>query len=230
MKAFGNHFKVEDDASVHMLTYDSGVASVFQVPTEDATDVSVNYIGVVKDILKLDYGPMSRPIVLMRCQWAKHSDNRGNPTYIRDDAGFLIVNVWHNLPRMSDPFIFAAQAIQVFYTDDPQKPGWKAVLRKEARAKREVVENANAFITTSVETRGLTAPAQIPPLPRDVIKDDFGGKLPFGRPFRPDVRARPRLPRGRGFTRGRVFTVRRCGKNRVRAGTMCNRSILHMNK
>jgi hypothetical protein len=68
---------------------------------------------------------------------------------------------------------------------------------------------------------------------RDVIKDDFGGKLPSGRPFRPDVRgcrpdvrgcrpdvrARPRLPRGRGFTRGRVFTVCRRGKNRFRADT-----------
>jgi hypothetical protein len=50
---------------------------------------------------------------------------------------------------------------------------------------------------------------------RDVIKDDFGGKLPSGRCS--DVRARPRLPRGRGFTRGRVFTVRQRGKNRVRA-------------
>jgi hypothetical protein len=109
MKAFGNHFRVEDDASVHMLTYDSRVASVFQVSTEDATDVSVNYVGVVKDILKLDYGPILRPIVLMRCQWAKRSDNRGNPTYIRDNTGFLIVNVWHSLPRMSEPFIFAAQ-------------------------------------------------------------------------------------------------------------------------
>jgi hypothetical protein len=59
---------------------------------------------------------------------------------------------------------------------------------------------------------------------RDVIKDDFEGKLQSGRPFRPDVRvrppdvrARPRLSRGRGFTRGRVFTVRRRGKNRIRA-------------
>jgi hypothetical protein len=53
---------------------------------------------------------------------------------------------------------------------------------------------------------------------RDVIKDDFGGKLPSGRPFRSDVRGyrsnvrpRPRLPRGW------VFTVRRRGKKRVRA-------------
>jgi hypothetical protein len=43
---------------------------------------------------------------------------------------------------------------------------------------------------------------------RDVIKDEIGGKLPSRRPFRPDVRARPRLSRERGFTRRRVFTVR----------------------
>jgi hypothetical protein len=66
---------------------------------------------------------------------------------------------------MSDPFIFATQATQVFYSDVPNKPGWKVVLHKEACAKREVAENADAFITTSVETAGLTAPAQIPPPP-----------------------------------------------------------------
>jgi hypothetical protein len=52
---------------------------------------------------------------------------------------------------------------------------------------------------------------------KDVIKYDFGGKLPSGRPFRPDVRPHPHLSRGRGFTCGRVFTVRRRGKNRVHA-------------
>jgi hypothetical protein len=58
------------------------------------------------------------------------------------------------------------------------------------------------------------------PLGTDVIKDDFGGKLPSGRPDvhgrRPDVRPRPRLPRGR------VFTVRRRGKNRVRADALAS--------
>jgi hypothetical protein len=108
MKAFGNHFRVGHPGSELLQTYDSGVASVIEVPTTEATDVSVNYVGVVKDILKLDYGPLSRPIVLLRCQWAKGSDSRGNPTYTHDDAGFLVVNVQHNLPKMSDPFIFAA--------------------------------------------------------------------------------------------------------------------------
>jgi hypothetical protein len=38
--------------------------------------------------------------------------------------------------------------------------------------------------------------------------------------YRPDVCARPRLPRGRGFTRGQVFTVCRRSKNRVRADAL----------
>jgi hypothetical protein len=49
-------------------------------------------------------------------------------------------------------------------------------------------------------------------------------KITIRRPFRPDVHGRRpdvrpclRLPRGRGFTRGRVFTVRGRSKNRVRA-------------
>jgi hypothetical protein len=62
------------------------------------------------------------------------------------------------------------------------------------------------------------------PRVKDVIKDDYGGKLPSGHPFRPDVRGhhpnvrpRPRLPHGRGFIRGQVFTIHRRGKNHVRA-------------
>jgi hypothetical protein len=148
-----------------MQTYDSEIASVFEVPTIHATDVSVNYVRVVKDIFKLDYGPISRPIVLLRYQWAKRSDGRGNPTYTRDDASFLVVNVCHNLPRMSDPFIFAAQATQIFYSDVPNRPRWKVVLWKEAHAKRKVAENADTFITTSVENSGLTALGRVPPSP-----------------------------------------------------------------
>jgi hypothetical protein len=165
MKAFGNHFRVEDEASSRMLTYDSGVALVFQVPLVNIREVSVNYVGVVKDILKLDYGSLSSPVILLQCQWAKRIDNRGNPTYTRDDAGFVVVNVRHNLPRMSDPFIFPGQATQVFYSDVPNKPGWKVVLRKEVHAQRQVADNSDVFITTSCEATGLRTPQQVPPPP-----------------------------------------------------------------
>jgi hypothetical protein len=35
MKAFGNHSKVMDDTTNRMQTFDSGIASVFHVPTKD---------------------------------------------------------------------------------------------------------------------------------------------------------------------------------------------------
>lgn len=165
MKAFGNHYRVEDDASSVMLTYDSGIASVFQVPTADARDVAVHYVGVLKDILKLNYGPLNVPVVLLRCEWVKRSDNRGSDTYIRDDAGFLMVNFRHKLSRMAEPFIFSSQATQVFFSDIVEKPGWKIVLRKEARSRREVVEPPDVFITTTVECSGLTAPETMPARP-----------------------------------------------------------------
>jgi hypothetical protein len=163
MKAFGNHFKVDDEASSRVQTYDSGVACVFDVPNEDARDVSVNFVGVLKDVLKLHYGPLCNPVIFLRCEWIKRHDNRGNPTYIRDEAGFLVVNFRHTLPSMSEPFIFPAQAIQVFFSDDPQKPGWKVVLQKEPRARREVADTSDVFITTRVETTALTAPTHVPP-------------------------------------------------------------------
>jgi hypothetical protein len=74
MKAFGNHFQAEDLATTRMQTYDSGVAFVFQVRVADATEVSVNYVGVLKDILKLDYKPVRAPVVLLRYQWLKMKD------------------------------------------------------------------------------------------------------------------------------------------------------------
>jgi hypothetical protein len=105
MKAFGNHFRIENLATTQMQTNDSSVASVFQVPGADTTEVSLNYVGVVKDILKLDYGPLQTPVILLQCSWLKRQDAQGNPTYSRDDAGFLVVNFRH---KMSDPFIFSS--------------------------------------------------------------------------------------------------------------------------
>ena len=63
---------------------------------------------------------------------------------------------------MADPFIFPTQAIQVFFSDDQKKPGWKVVLQKEACSKREVVNTADVFITTTSEASGLTVPIEVP--------------------------------------------------------------------
>jgi hypothetical protein len=161
MKAYGNHFTVDDPTTVQLQTYNSGFASIFHVPTEDAREVSINYVGVLKDILKLDYRPLHTHVNLMKCEWMKKADNRGNNTYAQDEAGFLLVNFCHKLPRMADPFIFPTHATQVFFSDDQKKPGWKVVLRKEACSKREVVNTANVFITTTSEASSLTVPTEV---------------------------------------------------------------------
>jgi hypothetical protein len=47
-----------------------------------------------------------------------------------------------------------------------KKPGWKVVLRNEARFRREVVEAPDVFITTTVESTELVAPELLPSLPQ----------------------------------------------------------------
>jgi len=132
MKAFGNHYQVEEESSVHMITYDNGVVFVFNVPITNARDVAMNYMGMLKDILKLDYRPMHAPVVLLQCKWLKWQDNQGNPTHTRDEASFLLVNFQHKLPYMAESFIFSNQAIQVFFLNVVGKPGWKVILHKKA--------------------------------------------------------------------------------------------------
>jgi hypothetical protein len=106
MKAYGNHFRGNNPTTTQLQTYDSGVTSIFHVPTDDTQEVSINYVGVLKDILKLDYGTLHTQVNLMKCEWMKKADSQGNNTYARDEAGFILVNFRHKLPRLADPFIF----------------------------------------------------------------------------------------------------------------------------
>jgi hypothetical protein len=52
----------------------------------------------------------------------------------------------------------------VFYLDDSRKEGWKVALDSEARARREVLDTSNVFISTIAKTEGLIAPDSPPPL------------------------------------------------------------------
>ena len=166
MRAFGNHFRMEDSQSTLLQTYDNGIASIFEMPIANSqSEVSLNYVGVLQDILKLDYGSLQTPVIFFRCEWFKREDNWRNPTYVRDDAGFMVVNSQHKLPKMSESFIFPSQVTQVFFSNDLTNPGWKVVLRKEARSKREEQDTTNVFITTRLEVRGMSAPKCMPPPP-----------------------------------------------------------------
>jgi len=117
MKAYGNHFHVDDDFASLLMTYDSCVASIFQQSQgiEDDLLGVIQYVGMLKQIWQLDYGPMSSPIMLFRCQWVKNGTyNKGNPTYRWDDVRFLLVNFQHLLHELDEPFVFPSQVQCVF--------------------------------------------------------------------------------------------------------------------
>jgi hypothetical protein len=54
MKVYGKHFWVENSKSLLLNTYDSAIALIFDQPTFDATNICVNYVGVLKSIFGFD--------------------------------------------------------------------------------------------------------------------------------------------------------------------------------
>ncbi len=133
--AYDNHYRVTiNNEATTMTTYDFKVASIFQQPhatNEGVTLGSIQYVGVLKDIILLNYGPMSQPMVLFKCDWCTHgSDKWGNPTYRRDEDGFLLAN-FHNLKvEVTKPFVFPSQVQQVFNVDELNTLWWKVVFHK----------------------------------------------------------------------------------------------------
>jgi hypothetical protein len=75
------------------VTYDYGVASIFhqnQQSTKGTRIGALQYVGIFKDIILLDYGLISQPVILFKCDWVKNGlDKWGNATYRCDDDGFL---------------------------------------------------------------------------------------------------------------------------------------------
>ena len=150
MKAYGNHWRVNDEVGSSMNTFDCGVACL--EANEQSASTGLDYVGVLEDILLINYGDINTPIVLFSCKWKKRSDNRGNSTYVRDGDGFLVVNFRYNTPKSVDPYVFPIQCTQVFFSNDDLHPtgtDWKVILRKEARSRRKVEEDDDVFITTN---------------------------------------------------------------------------------
>ncbi len=76
-------------------------------------------MGILKDIILLDYGPISQPVILFKCDWVRNGlDRWGNPTYKCDDDGFLFVNFRQLKAWVDEPYVFLARVQQVFYADD----------------------------------------------------------------------------------------------------------------
>ncbi len=109
-KAFSTHFCVLDHRMHLLQTFYSGVVFVFQQLDVDARAIHMNYVGVFKDIVQLDYGPVHTPIMLFMCEWINSKDNQSNDTHIKNDVKFVVVNFKHKLLVLQEPFIFPSQS------------------------------------------------------------------------------------------------------------------------
>ncbi|KAG0594559.1 hypothetical protein M758_UG088300 [Ceratodon purpureus] len=158
MTAYENHYKVDDDYSRGMNTFDCGVACFESNPV--SAGAGKDYVGILQDILVLDYGDLMTPITLFSVQWKKTNDNHGRSTYVRDSDGFLVVNFKHDTPRTVEPYVFPSQCTQVFFADDdlhPRGSDWRVILRKEARSRRMVEEDDDICISMNVAESGAVS-------------------------------------------------------------------------
>ncbi len=128
----------------------------------------LQYVGILKDIILLDYGPISQPVILFKCDWVRNGlDRWGNATYKHDDDGFLLVNFWQLKARVDEPYVFPTQVQHVFYVDDPNMPRWKVVFHKEPRSKHILVSNSDE-VTMLDNFIGVDVPLEILEVPRNM--------------------------------------------------------------
>ena len=119
MSAYGNHFRVEDPAQGNPYrTFDSGVAcigvTVCQNSASDRRPVEAHlkYVGIVRNIIQVDYDVLK--VNVLSCSWIK-PDVAANSTMKQDEHGFWLIKNDAFLRAHVDPYIFPAQASQVFY-------------------------------------------------------------------------------------------------------------------
>nr|XP_033513042.1 uncharacterized protein LOC108945861 [Nicotiana tomentosiformis] len=110
-------FKVTQNSSIMVVSKTESYAS-----TSDNTPKSANitYYGRLNDIVELNYYEEFK-VVLFKCDWVDITKGRGVK---EDDLGFTLVN-FSRLTDFGDrechePFIFAEQAQQVIFVQDPK--------------------------------------------------------------------------------------------------------------
>jgi len=95
------------------------------------------YYGIIIKIMQLEYiGEPTKNLVLFNCQWFDFERNRG----VKFHKDYGIMEVHHCKRYLNyDPFILAANAIQVYYMPYPknikEKVDWWVVIKTKARSR-----------------------------------------------------------------------------------------------
>lgn len=138
----GNRFHTR---YVKNCTQNSGVSleaeTMCRSSARDTSHVSGNIVfyGVIRDIILLDYHKFKLPI--FHCDWA----NIGSG--VKVEECFTLVNLHQGQHQFeNDPFIFASQANQVFYSRHDDTSNWYVVLKAPRRGVSESDTNGNDCI------------------------------------------------------------------------------------
>ena len=101
-------------------------------------DEQSDYFGLIEEILEFEFpGLPCKKIVLFKCLWF---DPSVDGTRVHPQYGFQEIN-WKRRYKKNDPFVFAQQCIQVYYTDYPgvcrSRADWRFVCKTRPRSRVE---------------------------------------------------------------------------------------------
>ncbi|KAL5576600.1 hypothetical protein UlMin_018299 [Ulmus minor] len=122
----GGYYYNTSDHDSRSTTQNSGVmveAESLHMSTAKGKNpiyANILYYGVIEDIWELNYTQFKIPV--FRCKWV---DNKGGVKV--DENGFTLVDL-NKEGDPNDQFVFASQAKQVFYVNDPNGGRWSVVL------------------------------------------------------------------------------------------------------
>ena len=132
--------------------------------------IESDYYGVLIDIVELEYtGWPTKKLVLFKCEWFDPTPNQGT----KIDKNYGIVEVKESKRYKNyDPFIFAQQAEQVYYTKYPEgQQGWLSVMKIKARSIIQALDTKKQEVDDPYQEDEITA------IPLVVTNDDLQQSL-----------------------------------------------------
>ena len=118
MWAHGYHFRADDEDGRANVSYDSGVAALITQECVSSradrhpVEAALNYVGVIRDILLVDYGIHQYNV--LKCSWIR-PNLEGPRTIRRDVNGFWSVKHGARQTPVVEPYVFPNHVQQVSF-------------------------------------------------------------------------------------------------------------------
>ncbi len=95
LRAYGNPYQVDGDTTICMVTYYYGVVSIFkhkEVQMDNVKDY-IQYVGLLKDILLMEYEIISLSIIFCDVHGVKNGFNiKGFSAFMCDEVRFFLIS------------------------------------------------------------------------------------------------------------------------------------------